>query len=315
MRKFNLLIVLCFLGQPSLALPSGLQQPHFPTPSGLTDAIDFWKSVFTEHDSSKIVIHDREHMDIIWQVVELPKDRFGRVDEFATPRYITRLGEDFRSRLRYLELTHLAKDDVDERLLIIAAMYGYPVLNKAEDRIRLQRGVANHFKNGLTESQKWLPQMQVILKNQNVPVELAALPFVESTFNPKARSSVGAAGIWQLMPRTAKALGLKVSRAHDERMDILKATQAAARMLKSNHQILGTWPLAITAYNHGPNGVRRAVSQVGSDDLMQLIENYDKRSWGFASKNFYAEFLAALDVLGKTHPNNFPTQAPHAAAD
>lgn len=99
------------------------------------------------------------------------------------------------------------------------------------------------------------------------------------------------------MPATARGLGLKVSRQRDERLDVLKATRAAARMLRQNYRMLGSWPLAITAYNHGPYGVRRAVQAVGSTDLMVLIERYEKSTWGFASKNFYAEFIAALAVV------------------
>ena len=68
-------------------------------------------------------------------------------------------------------------------------------------------------------------------------------------------------------------------------------------MLRANYRMLGTWPLAITAYNHGPNGVRRAVQLVGSTDLVYLIDNYQRSTWGFASKNFYAEFLAALAIV------------------
>ena len=141
--------------------------------------------------------------------------------------------------------------------------------------------------------------MQHVLVEEGVPSEIAALPFVESMFNTGARSYAGAAGIWQLMPATARGLGLKVSRADDERTDVLKATRAAAKMLRKNYQILGTWPLAITAYNHGPNGMRRAVTLVGSTDLVYLIDNYEKSTWGFASKNFYAEFVAATTVLAQ----------------
>ncbi|NIO10691.1 MAG: LysM peptidoglycan-binding domain-containing protein, partial [Deltaproteobacteria bacterium] len=82
----------------------------------------------------------------------------------------------------------------------------------------------------------------------------------------------------------------------DERKDPLESTRAAASLLAENYDMFGSWPLAITAYNHGRNGIRRAIDRVGSDDLMDIIRKYKSRRFGVASKNFYAEFLAAVEV-------------------
>jgi membrane-bound lytic murein transglycosylase D len=116
-------------------------------------------------------------------------------------------------------------------------------------------------------------------------------------FNTKAHSSAGAAGVWQLMPATAREFGLRVKRGKDDRLDILKATRAAAKLLARNHRMLKSWPLAVTGYNHGAYGVKRAIRKVGSRKLEDLIEHYEKRSWGFASKNFYAEFVAMIRIF------------------
>jgi membrane-bound lytic murein transglycosylase D len=89
---------------------------------------------------------------------------------------------------------------------------------------------------------------------------------------------------------------LRIDDAVDERRDPIVATRAAARHLRENYDILGTWPLAVTAYNHGRGGMARAVSQVGTTDIVEIIKRYNGRSFGFASKNFYAEFLAALEA-------------------
>jgi membrane-bound lytic murein transglycosylase D len=79
-------------------------------------------------------------------------------------------------------------------------------------------------------------------------------------------------------------------------MDPIQAARAAARLLRQNYDRLGTWPLAITAYNHGPYGMMNAVRVMGTRDIEKIVKGYDGRGFGFASRNFYTEFLAALDV-------------------
>jgi hypothetical protein len=121
---------------------------------------------------------------------------------------------------------------------------------------------------------------------------------VESTFNPAAYSKAGAAGLWQFIRSTGKQYSL-ISRKRDDRRDPVRATEAAAHLLRSNYEALGSWPLAIVAYNHGPAGIRAASTLVGSTAIEDIVSRYNGPRFGFASKNFYAEFLAALDVV---HP-------------
>jgi membrane-bound lytic murein transglycosylase D len=135
--------------------------------------------------------------------------------------------------------------------------------------------------------------MESIFAKSNLPTELVRLPLVESSFNEKAVSKVGASGIWQFMPVVGKHY-LKMTEPFDERNSPIKATEAAARLLRSNFSILKSWPLAITAYNHGASGVLKAMKKVKSEEIDDLIENYSSRSFSFASKNFYSEFMAAL---------------------
>jgi membrane-bound lytic murein transglycosylase D len=128
-----------------------------------------------------------------------------------------------------------------------------------------------------------------------VPRALVALPHVESSFNPRAYSRVGAAGIWQFTRSTGRRY-LRVDHVVDERMDPFEATVAAARLLRDNHRRLETWPLAITAYNHGVAGIARAVRKTGTTDIATIAHEYEGRTFGFASRNFYAEFLAAWQI-------------------
>ncbi|MFA6110894.1 MAG: transglycosylase SLT domain-containing protein, partial [Candidatus Latescibacterota bacterium] len=149
-----------------------------------------------------------------------------------------------------------------------------------------------------------------ILREHGVPDSLAVLAFIESAFNPEARSKAGAVGLWQITRPAAVRL-LRMDRHVDERRDPLKATAAAARILKQNYEALGHWPLAITAYNHGAAGIARGVREVGSQDLTALIDRYRGKAFGFAGKNFYAEFLAALEVIPRS-ALYFGDQAPSA---
>ena len=107
-----------------------------------------------------------------------------------------------------------------------------------ESRIRSQRGAKEHFLEGLKISGRYMAQMQKIFREEGLPPELAYLPLVESSFNIRARSSVGAVGMWQFMPETGKKF-LRIDAAVDERLDPIASTRAAARLLKENYRILG----------------------------------------------------------------------------
>src|SRR5438128_2553053 len=139
------------------------------------------------------------------------------------------------------------------------------------------------------------PEMERIFREEGLPVELVRLPLIESCFNLRAYSKAGAAGVWQFMPRTGR-LFMRVDNLVDERRDPISSTRAAARFLTRVHDMLDTWPLTITAYNHGPDGVARAVSEVGTNDIATIVRDYHGKAFGFASRNFYVEFLAALEV-------------------
>ncbi len=249
-----------------------------------------------------MVIHDREDVEIIWEVLELPRDESGKLREPEARELQKATLEALRVRLLRLEQDPTPQDDEDLTLLTLLGPEPTERLRGAAGRLRAQRGIADRFAEGLKRARTYWPLIEAALAEQQIPIEIAALPFVESGYDPKARSAAGAVGLWQLMPATARGLGLKVDKGVDERLDPAASTRAAAKMLRKNHQMLGNWPLALTGYNHGPNGVRRAVAAVGSSDLVVLINQYEKSTWGFASKNFYAEFLAAVRVFAGHEP-------------
>ena len=165
-------------------------------------------------------------------------------------------------------------------------------------RIRYQQGMADEFKKGVVRARGLLKPMESAFRAHKVPAIITRLAFVESMFNPKARSRRGAVGIWQFMPTTAKQY-LVVNQFLDERLSPLKAAEAAAKLLASNYKQLGSWPLAITAYNQGVNRVKAISSKMRTTNLSRIVRQNHPASMGFAGRNFYAEFLAAVRVYDR----------------
>jgi membrane-bound lytic murein transglycosylase D len=171
--------------------------------------------------------------------------------------------------------------------------------------IRTQRGQRDYIALGLQAAGRYLPAIKKEFAKQGVPTALANIAFIESSFNLNAYSKVGAGGVYQIMPATGKQYMI-ISDIIDERKDPIKSAEAAAKLLTLNFRLTKQWPLAITAYNHGVGGINRAVKKVKSNDIVDLIEQYEGRGFGFASKNFYTGFLGMLDTLenaDKIFPN------------
>lgn len=276
----------------------------FHVPKGMEARVQFWKDIYTKYTADQGVLHDSRYVHVVYESIDFSditaqtelttkqreKSRRKRVDD-KKKEIADRLkklhdlkdasgleGED----LRYWEM--FAKIDELEKF-IEAGRKG---------RLRFQLGQRDQFMKGIYQSGRYLRQMEEIFRNEGVPIELTRLPFVESSFNLRARSRVGASGIWQFMRSTAR-MYMKVDPSADERNDPLRATYAAAKKMRDNYNMLKSWPLAVTAYNHGPAGVRRLTEKMGTTDLAELTD-VRKGRFGFASASFYASFLAALDV-------------------
>ncbi|MFQ5483403.1 MAG: LysM peptidoglycan-binding domain-containing protein, partial [Nitrospinaceae bacterium] len=175
--------------------------------------------------------------------------------------------------------------------------------SRAARKIRVQLGQMDRFKDGLIRSGRYMKGIEEVFRKNGVPKELTILPHVESSFQVNAYSVVGAAGVWQFTRRTGRRY-MEIGYEVDERRDPILSADAAAKLLKHNYQMLESWPLAITAYNHGVNGMKRAKKKFGAD-IVKIVKKYKKRTFGFASRNFYAEFLAALNVV-REHDKYFP---------
>lgn len=264
-----------------------------PRPSGLEPDIRFWRQIFAEVSTKEALIHDNRYLGIVYEKIDLSSyasdSARTRAIESAKTRYIrilTRLASGNRSGL-----------DKDERrvLALWAGRPGNDTLRAAASRVRIQTGLSDRYLQGLVRSGRWQEHIRASLERAGVPLMLAALPHVESSFNPEARSFVGAAGLWQFTAGTGRRF-MRIDDAVDERRDPFRSSEAAARLLKANYGELNSWPLAITGYNHGTGGMRRAIRATGTDNIETIMRTYDGPAFGFASRNFYVSFLAAEEV-------------------
>jgi membrane-bound lytic murein transglycosylase D len=276
-----------------------ISERHFPYPTALRPQVEFWKKIFATYSKFQSVIHDAESMKV-YKVLDfrplLDEEGLDEATVFQIKQDQTKIEtERIRSLLLFLHQCNPNCEDLDADQKKIWNLYRNvkdpdKFLHAAsDDRIRSQTGIKERFADAIRVSRRYLKAMEVIFRQEGVPIELTRLPFIESSFNVQAYSKVGAAGIWQFMPTTGRLFNLRINHLVDERRDPLIATQAAAQLLKSNYERLGSWPLAITAYNHGPGGLAAAVDAT-------IIKNYKGERFGFASRNFYPEFLAAISV-------------------
>ena len=272
-------------------LSNGQSDSIFPVPDNLKDNVNFWILIYTEISTHEGLIHDREYPLVIYRRINIGSldgkrlDRFLESSKFEIKNAIINVRSAPRSQWGKLEF------EIYESFKNLPAA----ALDSAENRIRFQQGQKENFIEGLERSGAYIDSIKAILSQYGLPQKLAFIPHVESSFNPEAFSKAGAAGIWQFMPQTAKGF-LKINRIYDERMDPILSTIAAARLLSKNYRILKSWPLTITSYNYGINGILRAVQSCGTKDLGVIIVKHDSPIFRFASKNFYSCFLAASEV-------------------
>jgi len=271
----------------------------FPIPKSLEANITFWKKIYTEISLKQGVLHDKDYPLLIYKIIELPNE-----NEFTTSRFIEHEKQNIINKIKNISEKPFEELSSDERYILdlIKKYAPYDSINKAAERIRFQRGQKERFKEGLERSTAYLDTIRSILRDYGLPQKLVYMPHVESSFDLNAYSRVGAAGIWQIMRFTGKKL-LKIDYLVDERRDPIFSTHAAAKYLKFAYEQLKTWPLAITSYNHGINGIKKAIETVGTYDIEKIIQNYSSPSFQFSSKNFYACFLAACEIA--EHPDYY----------
>ncbi len=257
----------------------------FPRPAELEPAVRFWVRVYTEVDTSAGFLHDSRNLAVVYTRASNDKDEIEAArDKIKADLRVLASGRRNSLTPAQREILALWPADVSNQTLRTAA-----------SNVRWQLGQSNRFRLGLQRSGAYRQHITDVIEEKSLPQELGVLPHVESSFNPNAMSSASAAGMWQFGRATGQRF-MRIDHIIDERMDPYIATYAAMSLLEFNHSVLGTWPLALTAYNHGAGGIARAVRQTGTTDIATIIANYRGRLFGFASRNFYPQFLAVLEI-------------------
>ena len=283
--------------------PRWVASPGFERPAGLADEIGFWVRIYTQVTTRGGLVHDDRHLAVVYEQLDFPE----RSSNAERLRLVDRARERHAGALRSLAVRLRALPDgtvldpgslPPEELSVLEAWpdgTGAATLENAAEHIRFQLGQRDRFLEGYVRAGAFESHLREVMERLGLPGELAALPHVESSFNARAYSKVGAAGIWQFMPGTGRRW-LRIDDAVDERRDPYKSTVAAARFLQQNRRVLDNWPLALTAYNHGAGGLRRATRELGTSDISTLVKTYQGPAFGFASRNFFVSFMAALEV-------------------
>jgi membrane-bound lytic murein transglycosylase D len=288
------------LGLLALGTAPAARSDTLVRPPGLGPEVDFWRGVFTEITTEQAKVHDNRHLHVVYERIDLPRS----LSEAQRRQARERASRKYENILKSLASGKRSGLTADEQRVL--ALWGPDVSNdelrQAAGRVRLQLGLSDRFQQGLVRSGQWRDHIRSALRSQGVPEDLQALPHVESSFNPAAGSHAGAVGLWQFTLGTGRDY-MQVNDVLDERRDPFRSSEAAARLLRHNYAELQSWPLAVTAYNHGLGGMRRAAREMGTRDIETIVRRYSGPRFGFASRNFYVSFLAAREV--DQHPERY----------
>ena len=281
----------------------------FSCPKIIDRRVDFWVDVFHKWKKQNRILHDSRQPERVYMVLDT-KDECRR----KNPKGEVRSGLNVVKK-RLDELSNLVSKGASQKKLQKHPYYklfpnaSLKYIQDAKKSIRCLSGNREMFEQALQNFQIYKPYILNALQERNLPLDIQYLPFVESSYNPKAFSFAGAAGMWQIMPATARSLGLQIGSSVDERFEPEFATLAAAKYFRDSIDRLSKTakedqhstlpkdinPFVITSYNYGVRGMQRAISQVGTD-YEKLLKEYKSRSFQIAVRNFYASFLAARHV-------------------
>lgn len=288
----------------------------FPEFEGLRGNVDFWVRVFGEWSRGQVAVHDLEYPGIVYEVAELP----GPLQESYTSEqkdFVENLRRDWEGFLDTVAdkvAAGTALEEIEQAWAdYIVEQLGPEGLAQAHERVRTQRGLRERFRDGLSRAGRYEAKIREVFAAAGLPEDLAYLPHVESSFQYHAKSSAGATGLWQFTRSTGR-LYMHIDSVVDERLDALAATRGAAAYLQQAYAELQSWPLALTSYNHGVQGMKKARDRFGTD-FERIYAEYDGRLFGFASKNFYTEFLAARRIAqdpAQYFPEGYEVEPPVA---
>ncbi len=289
-------------GHTPLAWMSEQEAQTFPRYDALEPAVGFWIRVFSEFSEDQSVVHSAIHPEVVLEILDFSTMKRGmKADTLARQRRkaeheAKQRGEALLRKI-HAKRHKPASLTADERRIFerFAHIKDDQRFVQSAGQLRTQRGLRERTRHALEVAGHYLPDMERVFAQHGLPRLLTRLPVLESSFNVDAYSKVGAAGLWQFMPASAR-MYMRYDEIVDQRRDPWTSTDGAARHLLDDHKMLGSWPLALTAYNHGRGGIARGLKKTGGRTIVDLVNSYESRSFGFASRNFYAEFLAVLEI-------------------
>ncbi|MFA5182789.1 MAG: transglycosylase SLT domain-containing protein [Syntrophales bacterium] len=274
----------------TVASPACASNPALSS-QGLEQRVDFWKKVYVQYGAADVIIHDRIYVNLIYAVATKETQNV-KITEVQNAL------REIQSNLKTPGNLGPTAVPIFEAIVAQGLPLSSSLIEHLFVNIHKQNGIKERFRDGVIRSGRYVERFSEIMTNHDLPSELALLPLVESSFQ-NAKSKAGAVGVWQFTSGTGK-LYMKINSKVDERLDTVRSCEAAAHFLRDNYRVLGTWPLAITAYNHGRGGMLQAQKNHGSN-LTTIIGGYRGPVFGYASMNYYAEFLAAVEVY-KNYP-------------
>jgi len=265
--------------------------------------VAFWTDIFTKYDGTQTIIHDEDDPRIRYETMVT-----SGMSEAQRRSVVGDRRKHYSKTLENLALKPRERWTEEEKR--VAALFpetsGAGRFLQAAGKVHSQRGIRDQFQAGSSAPAGGSPPSKGSSPDTVFDGAIRS-PYVESSYNPLALSKAGAAGVWQFTRGTGRRF-LRIDRYVDERRDVYVATHAAAQYLKQAYQQIGSWSLTVTSYNHGVDGILRAKRTVGTNDIGRLIREYDGPYFGFASKNFYAEFLAAVEVARDAETHFGPLQ-------
>lgn len=286
------------------------------------DSVRFWFSIYTQYSSKQVVLHDSDNLKLIYNILDFDElHSHSDVHRFSKSKLQAQLALEYSRAIKknlhsigirsYNKLNKAQKD-----LYRIIQNAGYKISKNKRKRkklikdliqnLRTQTGQRDMVYRGIIRSLPYIPFLTKQLKNFRLPKEVLAISFLESSFNPYAKSKVAAAGVWQFMPYIGNLFMPRMNDHVDYRSNPIISSLAAFNLIRENKQILRRWDLVIPAYNSGPKHLIRAqriflkkkrFKRKKDISLQYILENYKHAHLGFASKNFYSEFIALVHVL------------------
>lgn len=299
--------------------PDDLISKDFDIPKYFMPHVHFWFNMYTIFSSHQVTIHDKENLAIIYDVIDfndLKNSDLTYHSKYALQaQYTSKIIKDYKQTLLSIAKNGPKTEFENKIYKNIAKIYPHVknandirkrVFFKLSKNIRSQTGQKDSIQQGIDNFQVYEKTIRKYFKTFNLPYELHAISFLESSFNLRAKSKVGASGVWQFMPFIGKHF-MRVDNYIDHRSNPLTSTISALHLLKQNKTILKRWDLAIPAYNSGTKHLLKARRKLRKHKKKISLENifkfYSHSHIGFASKNFYTEFLALVYAL--SYKENF----------